>query len=58
MPDFGTQVVELKLNFRKPRQLSIQLNKDVLDLLLHNRWQTHGLTSCRTWLALRLDAGR
>jgi len=46
------------LNFRKARQLGIQLNVDVLDLSLHNRWQPHVLTLCRAGLARRLDARR
>ncbi len=57
MSDFRTQIVELKLNFRKARQLSVELQIDVLDLPLHNRWQPQ-VRSCRTRLARRLDGRR
>ncbi len=57
MSDSRTQIVELKLNFRKARQLSIQLKINVLDLPLHNRRQPQ-VRSCRTGLARRLDGRR
>jgi hypothetical protein len=38
------------LNFRKARQLGIQLNINVLDLALHDRWQPQVLTWCRSGL--------